>query len=207
MIKNNITESGYCVVCLYHNGKKYWRYVHRLVGEYFIEIPKRYTDMNLSIKDLEINHIDGSFKGKSNNKIINLEWCTSSENKYHAYRNNLKMKGESHPASKYTNIQIENVCKLLEENMIGNRDIWKITGVSVNTIQAILAGKQWRDISYRYDFRNHKKRHILYPQNIKEEVIDMLKTSDLSFKDIGDIVGMTRNSVWFINKKYNIRIK
>lgn len=45
---------------------------HRLVGLLFIENPD-----NLP----EINHKDGN---KENNKVGNLEWCTSSQNKRHA---------------------------------------------------------------------------------------------------------------------------
>ena len=58
---------------------------------------------------------------------------------------------------------------------------------------------------YKYDFSYHRKRHILYDKEVIDTVIHMLKTSDLSFLDIGNIVGMTRNSVWFLNRKHEIR--
>jgi len=47
-------------------------YVHRLVAQVFIENPR-----NLKI----INHIDGD---TLNNKWVNLEWCTYSENRIHS---------------------------------------------------------------------------------------------------------------------------
>ena len=47
--------------------------VHRAVAQAFIPKPK---DKNL------VNHIDGN---KLNNNACNLEWCTDSENKLHAY--------------------------------------------------------------------------------------------------------------------------
>ena len=54
--------------------------------------------------------------------------------------------------------------------------------------------------------QNVKKQHNLYTKEEKDKVIYLLKNSDLSFKDIGDLVGMTRNGVWFLNRKHSIRI-
>ena len=205
ILKPHITETGYNVVCLYHNNKKYWKTIHRLVAEAFIPIPEKYIEDGYTMDDLEVNHIDGTRDGKSKNYVSNLEWLTSSENKIHAYRNNLKGDGENHPESIYTAKQIHEVCRLLQEDELANRQIWRKTGVSVTTIQAILSGMQWKSISKDYDFSNHHKRHCLYTNDEINTAIDLLTTSDLSFKDIGDLVGMTRNTVWFLNKKRNIR--
>ena len=56
-----------------------------------------------------------------------------------------------------------------------------------------------------YDFSNHHKRHRLYTNEELSLADELLRTTDLPFKDIGDLAGMTRNAVWALNKKRNIR--
>ncbi len=72
-------KNGYCQCCLTHNGKHFYRYVHRMVGEVFIPCE---NDTTL----LDINHIDGN---KQNNSVDNLEWCTRKENMEHAISTHL----------------------------------------------------------------------------------------------------------------------
>jgi hypothetical protein len=60
--------SGYLQVQLCKNGKRIWKYVHRLVAEAFLENPNHYK---------EVNHKD---ECKENNHVENLEWCDRSYN-------------------------------------------------------------------------------------------------------------------------------
>lgn len=201
LLKPHVMESGYNIVCIYHNDKEYWRYIHRLVATAFIPIPEKYRQLGLNETTLEVNHINGTFQGKSINACDNLEWVTSGDNKHHAYRTGLKKQGEESSVSIYTDEQILEVCKLLQEDKLGNRAIWKKTGASVTTIQAILSGHQWKSISKDFDFSNHTKRKIPYTRDEINRAKHLLQTSDLSLKDIGDVVGMTRNAVWYLRKK------
>ena len=69
---------GYLVLDLYRNGKGKFHKVHRLVAISFLETQDGKN---------EVNHINGQ---KEDNNINNLEWCNSSENQLHAFRNGLK---------------------------------------------------------------------------------------------------------------------
>jgi len=65
---------GYLAILLTNeDGKRKNKKIHILVANAFIPNP-------LSLP--EVNHKDGN---KTNNNVENLEWVTSSENKYHAY--------------------------------------------------------------------------------------------------------------------------
>lgn len=77
VIKTSINRFGYKKFNVStKEGQKQLR-VHRCVLEAF----------NPTItNNLQVNHIDGN---KLNNRLSNLEWCTDSENKLHAYANGL----------------------------------------------------------------------------------------------------------------------
>ncbi|MEH7116087.1 NUMOD4 motif-containing HNH endonuclease [Neobacillus vireti] len=79
---------GYKRVSLYKESNNYYRYVHRLVAEVFIDNPDNKTD---------VNHIDGD---KSNNNYTNLSWVTKKENIQHAVKNELIKTGEKSKAAK-----------------------------------------------------------------------------------------------------------
>lgn len=71
--KTTINNDGYAIVVLYKLNKPKQFYIHRLVAEHFIDNPKNHPC---------INHINGI---KNDNSISNLEWCSYSENNFHAY--------------------------------------------------------------------------------------------------------------------------
>lgn len=70
-----VDRYGYERVCLTKNGKQFNRLVHRLVATAFVENPN----------DLpQINHLN---EIKTDNRVVNLEWCSAKENTNHGTRN------------------------------------------------------------------------------------------------------------------------
>lgn len=79
---DSLDKDGYVKTALRKDGKRYYLRVHRLVAEAFLENPD-----NLPV----VNHKNGI---KNDNRLINLEWCTISENTKHAF-DELGRKGHS----------------------------------------------------------------------------------------------------------------
>lgn len=81
--KFTVAKNGYCVTTLYKNNQGKTCYIHRLIAIAFIPNPN-----NLKV----INHKDGN---KLNNCLINLEWCSYSQNNKHAFSSGLKTVSEA----------------------------------------------------------------------------------------------------------------
>ena len=76
-LSQRLNNTGRLRVTLTKKCKSKNVFVHRLVGEYFL---------NKKELKVQINHIDGN---PLNNCVENLEWVTQSENITHAYKNGL----------------------------------------------------------------------------------------------------------------------
>ena len=82
---------GYLLVDIDYKVKRGVK-IHRLVALAFIPNPENKP---------QVNHKDGN---KHNNKVENLEWCTNSENQFHAVQHGLKKYIYNHNKSEFTHI-------------------------------------------------------------------------------------------------------
>ena len=87
-------KNRYESVMLSINGRQERIAVHRLVGYSFCNPPEHW-------EDLQINHKNGI---RGDNRAINLEWCTGSENMIHArdVLGTYDKAGENHHGAKLT---------------------------------------------------------------------------------------------------------
>ena len=74
VLKGRPNSAGYLYVNFNINGKRKNFAIHRIVANAFIPNPKHKP---------EVNHKDSN---KANNRVENLEWVDSLENKLHAYK-------------------------------------------------------------------------------------------------------------------------
>lgn len=126
----------YYRVQLSRDGKLKKFLVSRLVALHFLKNPK-----NLP----EVNHKNGD---KSNNKVSNLEWCTTSENILHAFRTGLKYmtRGEKCSWSKLTKEQVLDIRLRWKLKMYNMREIADHFKINKTTVWKIIHRKIWRHI-------------------------------------------------------------
>lgn len=90
-----VNDLGYSYVCLFANGKRQNKYVHRLVALAFLGRSRK----------PQVNHKNGK---RSDNRLANLEWATASENKIHAFKTGLTTMGPTQRAASRRNIIAHN---------------------------------------------------------------------------------------------------
>lgn len=136
IMSQTIKDNGYKTIMLTVDNIRKRFYVHRLVAIAFIKNPK---------KKSEVNHLNCI---KTDNRVCNLEWNTSNENKNHAKKNNLIKNGERHYASKLTENKVLAIIRLHKINPKFNRlNLAKKLGVRDTTIHKVIVGKNWKNLT------------------------------------------------------------
>lgn len=89
----------------------------------------------------QVNHIDGD---KLNNKANNLEWCTISENRLHAYKTGLQCAmGEKNGQAKLKESDVREIRSLFEFRKVTSIILAKKYNVSPSCIKAIIRRDRW----------------------------------------------------------------
>lgn len=167
---------------------------HRLVGESFIKIPRKYSDKGLTRNDLVINHIDGY---KWHNLYTNLEWITQVENMKHAIETGLNsgIIGEKSHLAKMDNIRAIKCCEMLAKGM-STKEIADTLNVTKRSVQHIKDRESWTSISKNFTFPKNKKQ---IPNSIPIETIrkvcEEIATKKYSDREISEKYGMSREHV------------
>jgi len=184
IIKQYLNRYGYYQVRLYKNNKPRNCTVHRLVAETFIP----------NIHNAEsVNHIDGN---KTNNKVENLEWCSSGENFSKAYHAGLIAKGNLNGNSIFNEEQVRFIRDAYKSGY-SERRLARVFNTTHDVIDDIISRKSYSNVS---DTKKNEQYSYLVIQVIK----NLLKR--FSYTEVIEITGLDKNrikAIYFRLKKQN----
>lgn len=135
LLKKIKDKDGYLFVNLKKNQKGVKYRIHRLVCVCFIE--------NTENKP-QVNHINGI---KNDNNLKNLEWCTLSENRQHAYdtnlQNGLSRRGINNNFVKLSKEDVLFIKNNYNKKTLNQGCLSKKFNVSQSCISSIINNKRW----------------------------------------------------------------
>lgn len=107
--------------------------VHRVVAQAFIPNPENKP---------EINHKNGI---KTDNRAVNIEWCTGEENRLHAAKMGLIPKGVQVVQAKLTNEDVEQI-RTLSLLGVSNSEIAPLFKITQANVYAIVNKATWKHL-------------------------------------------------------------
>lgn len=135
-LKGTKDKDGYLKVNLKVSQKTNTKFIHRLVATAFI--------INTENKP-QVNNINGI---KDDNRVENLEWCTLSENRQHAYdtglQNSDSRKGEKNNFNKLKKEQVEFIINEYKAKKVFQHQLALKFNVSQSCISIIVNKKNWK---------------------------------------------------------------
>lgn len=132
-IGNHLDGRGYREVRLWKDGKRYYKHLHRLLAEAFLENPH-----NLRT----VNHKDGN---KLNNSLDNLEWMNDEDQQRHAFKLGLKTHGIS-----MSDEDIYEIYDMYFINGLKPKTISEKLGKPFGTIKKICYGERCKNLLSKY---------------------------------------------------------
>ncbi len=136
LLKIGFDSTGYALVVLCKDAKRFTKRVHRLVLEAFIgSCPDGY----------ETNHKDGI---KKNNSVKNLEWIKHVDNIGHAFEKGLLSRvGEKNSQAKLKETDVLSIKEYLHKGLT-QMEIAKMFNISRGSIADIKKGRCWSHIVF-----------------------------------------------------------
>lgn len=133
ILKQSEDKDGYLLVGLHKNGKSKTVRVSRIVAKAFIPNPNEYP---------EVNHKD---ENNQNNRVDNLEWCTTQYNLTYGHRLDCA-KGENNNRHKLSREQVEEIRRVYKKGdpEFGQSALGRKYGVAHGSIAAIVKWKSWK---------------------------------------------------------------
>lgn len=139
ILKPQKNKYGYLKICLYKDRHQKFAYIHRLVSMAFLPNPK-----NLP----QINHIN---ENKEDNRVENLEWCTTSYNINFGSRNERVAKAKTNGKLSKKVYQYD-----LNDNFIKEwpsaKEIYRQTGYNNGSISNCCKGKRKTVYGYKWSY-------------------------------------------------------
>jgi len=133
-VSSHINHDGYLRVSLSKDGKAKIHEVSRLVCFAFCPPPQNW-------KQDEVNHKDGL---KQNNYFENLEWCSRTENSWHAHNILNKQNGENGSKAILTREQVNEIRKLLNEGKHTQCELARRFNIHQTVISRIKLNQTWK---------------------------------------------------------------
>lgn len=131
--------NGYLRTMIIINGRPSTVKMHRMVAEHFIPNKKNKPQVN------HLNH------DKTDNRAVNLEWCTHRENIDHCVRAGRQSvnNGSKNGMAQLTEADVLNIKKMYKPYVVMAKDLAKEYGVQTCTIKDIVRGRTWKHVTLK----------------------------------------------------------